>query len=93
MADVLAFQPKARPARPVAPPLDMRARRRAIEEAAQAAIDTAERLVTLLDAMDGNPANEDAEPRLDALESDASHVAWLRGPTVITATRPSKSQR
>jgi len=80
MADVLAFQPKARPARPVAPPLDMRTQRRAIEEAAQAAIDTAERLIVLLDAMDGNPDDEDggdAEPSLGAPENHASEVIWL----------------
>lgn len=56
--------------------------RAAIEEAAQAALDTADRLIALLDQMDGNPDDEDdgdAEPSLGAPENHVSQVVWLRG--------------
>ncbi|WP_246696859.1 hypothetical protein [Methylobacterium planeticum] len=53
-----------------------------IEEAAQAALDAAERLIGILDRMDGNPDDEDganAEPSLGAPEDHESQVVWLLG--------------
>ena len=57
--------------------------RRQIEEAAQAALDTADRLIALLDHLDGDEDREDgadAEPSLGAPENHhASQIVWLRG--------------
>jgi hypothetical protein len=56
--------------------------RRQIEDAAQAALDTADRLIALLDRLDGDTDREDgadAEPSLGAPEDHASQVVWLRG--------------
>lgn len=56
--------------------------RAAIEDAAQAALDTADRLIALLDDMDGDPDREDggdAEPSLGAPDGHASQIVWLRG--------------
>jgi len=56
--------------------------RRQIEEAAQAALDTADRLIALLDRLDGDADREDgsdAEPSLGAPEGHASQIVWLRG--------------
>jgi hypothetical protein len=51
-----------------------------IEEAAQAALDTADRLIALLDQMDGNPDDEDdCEPSLGACEAHESQIVWLGG--------------
>jgi hypothetical protein len=53
-----------------------------IEEAAQSALDTAERLIALLDQLDADPDREDgadAEPSLGAPEHHASQITWLRG--------------
>ena len=47
-----------------------------------ACLDTAERLIGILDRMDGNPDDEDggdAEPSLGAPEGHDSQVIWLRG--------------
>lgn len=77
MADILTFAPRPRPQPPTQ--IDMRHQ---IEEAAQAALDTAERLIAILDQMDGDPDREDggdAEPSLGAPEGHASQVTWLRG--------------
>ena len=77
MADILTFAPRVCPE--PAPKPDMR---RQIEDAAQAALDTADRLIAILDQMDGNSDDEDsgdAEPSLGAPEGHASQVTWLRG--------------
>ena len=61
---------------------DQAAVRGQIEAAAQAALDTVERLIGILDRMDGNPDDEDgadAEPSLGAPEGHASQIVWLRG--------------
>lgn len=82
MADVLAFRPKARPVSYRTPPLSPGAQRKMIEEAAQAALDVAERLVSLLDTLDGSPDDEDGgdpEPSLGTPEGHASQVVWLPG--------------
>lgn len=82
MADILTFAPRSRTAAPLTPsPADLRTR---IEEAAQAALDTADRLIAILDGMDGGPDDEDggdAEPSLGAPEDHASQITWLRGTT------------
>lgn len=79
MAEILTFVPRPRPVPAPPPALDMRQR---IEEAAQAALDTADRLIAILDRMDGDADREDggdAEPSLGAPEAHASQVTWLRG--------------
>ena len=79
VADILTFVPRSR--MESTPEPDMR---RQIEDAAQAALDTADRLIALLDQMDGKPDAEDggdAEPYLGAPEGHASQVTWLRGTT------------
>lgn len=61
--------------------------RRQIEDAAQAALDTADRLIALLDRIEGDTDREDggdAEPSLGAPEGHASQVVWLRGPSFDT---------
>jgi hypothetical protein len=77
VAEILTFAPRPRPE--PAPKPDMR---RQIEDAAQAALDTADRLIAILDQMDGNSDDEDggdAEPSLGAPEGHASQITWLRG--------------
>ncbi|WP_243912599.1 hypothetical protein [Methylobacterium sp. J-078] len=64
---------------PVPSPAEVR---RQIEEAAQAALDTADRLIALLDRIEGDADQEDgadAEPSLGAPEGHASQIVWLRG--------------
>ena len=84
MSNVHTFAPR-RPAPAPKPRLsfgDIETRQR-IEEAAQSALDTAERLIALLDQLDADPEREDsadAEPSLGAPENHhASQVTWLRG--------------
>lgn len=75
MGIVVPFTSRQRPAAET----DVRAQ---IEEAAQAALDTADRLIALLDRMDGDTDDEDGgdtEPSLGAPEGHASQVVWLRG--------------
>lgn len=82
MADILTFAPRPRPAAPPKPSqADIRAQ---IEAAAQSALDTAERLIAILNQMDGDPDEEeggDAEPSLGAPEGHVSQLPWLRGTT------------
>jgi len=76
MPNVIPFRRRP-PPRP--PEIDRRA---LIERAAQAALDTADSLIALLDAMEGDPDAEDGgdtEPSLAAPEGQASQVVWLRG--------------
>ena len=56
--------------------------RAGLELAVQAALDTAERIIALLDRVDGDAGAEDggdAEPSLGAPEGHASQIVWLRG--------------
>ena len=83
MSNVHTFTPRRQgaPATLLAPsPVEIRNQ---IEEAAQAALDTADRLIALLDGMEGDTDREDgadAEPSLAAPENHhASQVVWLRG--------------
>ena len=85
MSNVHPFAPRRRtPAAPVALPAPSPAEvRRQIEDAAQAALDTADRLIALLDRLHGDSDREDdadAEPSLGAPENHhALQVVWLRG--------------
>ena len=84
MGDVLTFTPRPKPAAPEIPePLAGDALRASLEEAAQVALDAAERLIGILDSMDGDTDLEDgadAEPSLAAPENHTgSQVTWLRG--------------
>ena len=81
MGDVLTFTPRPRAPSPEPEPTgsSMRAN---LEEAVQAALDTADRLIAVLDDMDGNPDRKDgadAEPSLGAPDGHESQVLWLRG--------------
>lgn len=83
MSNVHTFTPRRQgaPATLLAPsPAEIRNQ---IEEAAQAALDTADRLIALLDQIEGDADREDeadAEPSLGAPENHhASQVVWLRG--------------
>ena len=84
MSNVHTFAPR-RPAAAPAEPLVLSPAefRRQIEEAAQAALDTADRLIALLDRIEGDTDREDGadtEPSLGAPENHhASQVVWLRG--------------
>lgn len=79
MADILSFQPRVRgePA-----PMTPKQTRHMIEAAAQSALDTAERLIAVLDEMDGEADREDGgddEPSLGAPEGQDCAVVWMRG--------------
>lgn len=83
MPSVINFRPR-RPSVPVSSTavLEGSALRAEIEQAAQAALDQADRLIALLDSLDGNSDDEDsgdAEPSLGAPEGHDSQVVWLRG--------------
>ena len=68
-----------RPRRQSAVGADVRA---TIEAAAQAALDTADHLISILDRLNGDTEGEDgadAEPSLGAPEGHASQIVWLRG--------------
>ncbi|MCJ2070061.1 hypothetical protein MKK75_14865 [Methylobacterium sp. J-030] len=84
MGDVLTFIPRPKPAAIVPPaPLTGPALRASLEEAAQIALDAADRIIAVLDQLDGDPDMEDgadAEPSLAAPENVAgSQMTWLRG--------------
>ena len=84
MGDLLTFTPRPRPAPPETAPSQPEASLRArIEAAAEVAVDTAERLIAILDTWDGDADLEpdvDAEPSLAAPENaHGSQVAWMRG--------------
>ena len=84
MSNVHTFTPRRPVSVPTAPLVLSEAEfRRQIEEAAQAALDTADRLIALLDRIEGDTDREDgadAEPSLGAPENHhASQVVWLRG--------------
>lgn len=83
MSNVLTFTPRPRPAvltsaPPIAGP-DLRTR---LEEAAQSALDVADRIIAALDQIDGDADLEpdaDAEPSLAAPEGHALQIGWCRG--------------
>jgi hypothetical protein len=79
VANVITFRPRPKPAIL----RDQQAAfREQIEVAAQAALDTADKLIAILNEMDGDPDLEDGaddEPSLGAPEGHASQVVWLRG--------------
>ena len=84
MGDVLTFTPRPKPAAPVAlEPLAAGGLRASREEAAQVALDAADRIIAVLDRMDGDTDLEDgadAEPSLAAPENaTGSQVVWMRG--------------
>lgn len=83
MAEILTFRPRrSAPSIARSDVLDGPALRVELEQAAQAALDQAERLIALLDRMDGEPDDEDggdAEPSLGAPEGHESQIVWLRG--------------
>ncbi|SFM92771.1 hypothetical protein [Methylobacterium pseudosasicola] len=84
MGDVLTFTPRPKPAAPEIPePLAGAALRASLEAAAQVALDAADRIIAVLDRMDGDTDLEDgadAEPSLAAPENHTgSQVVWMRG--------------
>ena len=83
MGDVLTFTPRPKTAAPEAlKPLAGADLRASLEEAAQTALDAADRIIAVLDQMDGDADHEeigDAEPSLAAPENQGSQVTWLRG--------------
>ncbi|MCJ2121349.1 hypothetical protein [Methylobacterium sp. J-077] len=84
MGDVLTFTPRARSPEPASPePLNGPTLRASLEAAAQVALDAADRIIAVLDRMDGDTDLEDgadAEPSLAAPENHAgSQVVWMRG--------------
>ncbi len=84
MGDVLTFTPRPKPTAPEAlPPLAGADLRASLEEAAQTALDAADRIIAVLDRMDGDADHEDggdAEPSLAAPENhEGSQVVYMRG--------------
>ena len=84
MGDVLTFTPHPKPAAPeILAPLAGAALRASLEEAAQTALDAADRIIAVLDRMDGDTDDEeggDAEPSLAAPENTAgSQVVYMWG--------------
>ncbi|MCJ2093989.1 MULTISPECIES: hypothetical protein [unclassified Methylobacterium] len=83
MGDVLTFTPRPKPAAPDLEPLAGAGLRASLEEAAQTALDAADRIIAVLDRMDGDTDIEDgadAEPSLAAPENHTgSQITWLRG--------------
>lgn len=66
---------------PAGPALDPEIREH-IERAIEAALETAQRLIGILDRADGTPDAEDCgddEPSLGAPEGHVSQLVWLRG--------------
>jgi hypothetical protein len=84
MGDVLQFTPRPKQAAPEAlPPLAGDDLRASLEEAAQTALDAADRIIAVLDRLDRDPDLEDgadAEPSLAAPENhEGSQVVYMRG--------------
>ena len=84
MGDVLTFTPRPKPgALEILEPLAGAALRASLEEAAQTALDAADRIIAVLDRMDGDADHEDggdAEPSLAAPENaTGSQVVYMRG--------------
>lgn len=84
MGNVLTFTARPKPAAPEASePLTGPEIRASLEAAAQVALDAADRIIAVLDRMDGDTDLEDgadAEPSLAAPENHTgSQVVWMRG--------------
>jgi hypothetical protein len=84
MGDVLTFTPRPKPAAPeILPALTGAALRTSLEEAAQTALDAADRIIAVLDRIDGDADHEetgDGEPSLAAPENhEGSLVVYMRG--------------
>ncbi|MEE7451555.1 hypothetical protein MRF4_29380 [Methylobacterium radiotolerans] len=84
MGDVLTFTPRPKPAALEAlPPLSGADLRASLEEAAQTALDAADRIIAVLDRMDGDADHEDgadAKPSLAGHENhEGSQVVYMRG--------------
>ena len=84
MGDVLTFTPRPKPAAPaILAPLTGPELRASLEEAAQIALDAADRIIAVLDSMDGDAELEygaDDEPSLAAPENaTGSQVVYMRG--------------
>ena len=84
MGNVLTFTPRPKPVAAEIPsePLTGAALRASLEEAAQTALDAADRIIAVLDRMDGDADHEDsgdAEPSLAAPENPGSQVVYMRG--------------
>jgi hypothetical protein len=80
MSNVYPFAPRRPAAAPVALPAPSSAEiRHQIEEAVQAALDTADRLIARLDGDADREDGGDAETSLGAPEGHASQVVWLHG--------------
>ena len=83
MGDVLTFTPRPKLVAPELEPLTGPALRASLEEAAQTALDAADRIIAVLDRMDGDADHEDggdAEPSLAAPENvTGSQVVYMRG--------------
>ena len=84
MGDVLIFTLRPKPAAPTIPvPLTGPALRASLQEAVQVALDPADRIIAVLDSMDGDADHEDgadAEPSLAAPENvTGSQVVYMRG--------------
>lgn len=87
MSNVITFTPRPRPSEPEAPllaSLDLRAH---LEEAAQTALDAAERIIAALDLM------EDADPALMAMAAHAGQVVRLREPVAPVEIEPVPKTR
>ncbi len=85
MGDVLTFTPRPKPVTGniSSEPLTGPTLRASLEEAAQTALDAADRIIAVLDSMDGDADHEDggdAEPSLAAPENaTGSQVVYMRG--------------
>ena len=83
MGDVLTFTLRPKPTAPDLGSLAGAALRASLEEAAQTALDAADRIIAVLDRMDGDTDDEDggdAEPSLAAPENaTGSQVVYMRG--------------
>ena len=96
MGDVLTFTPRPKPTAPeTLEPLTGGGLRASLEEAAQVALDAADRIITVLDRMDGDTDLEDgadAEPSLAAPENHTgSQVVWMRGNDADRETETSET--
>jgi hypothetical protein len=81
---VLQFTPRPKlAASEILPPLAGATLRTSLEEAAQTALDAADRIIAVLDRLDGDADHEegaDAEPSLAAPENhEGSQVVFMRG--------------
>ena len=84
MGEILTFKPRPKPAALAAmKPLAGADLRASLEEAAQTALDAADRIIAVLDRMDGDTDLEDGadiEPSLAAPENaTGSQVVYMRG--------------